>query len=283
MLYGLDPAQRLSAAIETINDDHRDIDFVIVTGDLAHNGERAAYEHLRTVLAELRAPVILMLGNHDSRLEFRAAFPEVIGDHTGFIQSMRVFEGGTMITLDTLNEGGRTHAGRLCASRLAFLERALKDAPLDRPLILFQHHPPFDTGLPHMDAIRLDNADDEWEVIRRTRRPDFLFVGHVHRPIGGVWRGVPFQIQRGINHQVAFDLAMQRYIQPRMSRPTIRSFPSRTMKSSCFSVHSSMTGQLIRLMRIVPQWRNRPRNWVATFKQKVCTRRSRLGVYPPNT
>jgi 3',5'-cyclic-AMP phosphodiesterase len=212
MLYGLDPAQRLSAAIETINDDHLDIDFVIVTGDLAHNGERAAYEHLRTVLAELRAPVILMLGNHDSRLEFRAAFPEVIGDHTGFIQSMRVFEGGTMITLDTLNEGGRTHAGRLCASRLAFLERALKDAPLDRPLILFQHHPPFDTGLPHMDAIRLDNADDEWEVIRRTRRPDFLFVGHVHRPIGGVWRGVPFQIQRGINHQVAFDLATQRYI-----------------------------------------------------------------------
>jgi 3',5'-cyclic-AMP phosphodiesterase len=99
MLYGLDPAQRLSAAIETINDDQLDIDFVIVTGDLAHNGERAAYEHLRTVLAELRAPVILMLGNHDSRLEFRAAFPEVIGDHTGFIQSMRVFEGGTMIRL----------------------------------------------------------------------------------------------------------------------------------------------------------------------------------------
>jgi 3',5'-cyclic-AMP phosphodiesterase len=212
MLYGLDPARRLSAAIEMINNDHPDIDFVIITGDLAHNGERAAYEHLRSVLGGLGAPVILMLGNHDSRLEFRAAFPETIEDHAGFIQSMRVFDDGTMITLDTLNEGGRTHAGTLCASRLAFLERALKDAPPDRPLILFQHHPPFDTGLPHMDAIRLDNAEDEWEVIRRTRRPDFLFVGHVHRPISGVWRGVPFQIQRAINHQVAFDLAIERYI-----------------------------------------------------------------------
>src|SRR5262249_54268305 len=38
-IYGLDPAERLTAAVEAINRDHRDIAFVIITGDLAHWGE----------------------------------------------------------------------------------------------------------------------------------------------------------------------------------------------------------------------------------------------------
>ncbi len=47
-IYGLDPAERLAAAIEVIIRDHRDLAFVIVTGDLAHWGEDAAYETSRT-------------------------------------------------------------------------------------------------------------------------------------------------------------------------------------------------------------------------------------------
>ena len=38
-LYGLDPTERLVAAIDRIDRDHPDISFVIVTGDLAHWGE----------------------------------------------------------------------------------------------------------------------------------------------------------------------------------------------------------------------------------------------------
>ena len=39
-LYGLDPAERLAVAVETINATHEDISFVIVTGDLAHWANR---------------------------------------------------------------------------------------------------------------------------------------------------------------------------------------------------------------------------------------------------
>jgi hypothetical protein len=70
---------------------------------------------------------------------------------------------------------------------------------------MFQHHPPFDTGLQAMDRIKLKNPEDEWAVIARTRRPDYLFMGHVHRPISGLWRGIPFHIQRGVSHQVGFE------------------------------------------------------------------------------
>jgi 3',5'-cyclic-AMP phosphodiesterase len=205
-LYGLDPAERLAAAVDRINRDHPDISFVIVTGDLAHWGEDAAYENLASVLARLNAPTILLMGNHDKRDPFGRFFPGVPRDESGFVQSVHLFDAATVVTLDTLNEAAPDHAGLLCEARLAFLEHALASAPADRPLLLFQHHPPFDTGLHYMDGIKLANPEAEWDVIARTRKPDYLFMGHLHRPISGIWRSIPFHIQRALSHQVAFDL-----------------------------------------------------------------------------
>ena len=82
-LYGLDPTERLGAAVERINRDHPDISFVIVTGDLAHWGEDAAYENLASVLARLNAPTILLMGNHDKRESFARFFPGVPRDEAG--------------------------------------------------------------------------------------------------------------------------------------------------------------------------------------------------------
>src|SRR5512139_950075 len=211
-IYDLDPAERLSAAIACINRDHRDISFVMVTGDLAHWGEDAAYDNLADVLAKLEAPTILLMGNHDRRDAFGCYFPGVSRDANGFVQTMQVFDAATIVTLDTLNEAAPNHEGLLCEQRLAFLEHALTSAPADRPLLLFQHHPPFDTGLRYMDTIRLANPQAEWEVIARTRRPDYFFMGHLHRPIGGHWHGIPFHIQRALAHQVAFDLVTEGHI-----------------------------------------------------------------------
>jgi 3',5'-cyclic AMP phosphodiesterase CpdA len=204
--YTIDPAKRLEAAIETINRDHSDIAFVMISGDLAHWGQIEAYANLKSTLAQLQAPVLLMMGNHDRRAPFREVFPDADRDPNGFVQSLRIFDAATIVTLDTLDEDGPTHAGVLCPKRMSFLEAALREAPLDRPLLLFQHHPPFATGLPHMDRIMLRNGAEEADLISRIRRPDFLFMGHVHRPINGTWNGIPFHIQRALAHQVAFDL-----------------------------------------------------------------------------
>ena len=205
-LYGLDPAERLAIAVEKINAAHNDISFVILSGDLAHWGEQAAYASLAGVLAGLHAPSILMMGNHDKRDAFRIEFAGADRDANGFVQGVHTFDAATIVTLDTLNEQTPDHAGILCEARLHFLEEALRSAPTDRPLLLFQHHPPFDTGLRYMDGIKLANPEAEWDVIVRTRKPDYLFMGHLHRPISGLWRGIPFHIQRALSHQVAFDL-----------------------------------------------------------------------------
>jgi len=66
--------------------------------------------------------------------------------------------------------------------------------------------------LRYMDTIKLSNGEDEWEVIARTRKPDHMFMGHLHRPIAGTWRGIPFHIQRALTHQVAFDFETASHI-----------------------------------------------------------------------
>ena len=205
LLFGLDPQAHLATAVEVINRDHPDIAFVVLLGDLTNRGEAAAYASIAETLEPLNAPLIPMTGNHDLRGPFCEALPRVDRDVNGFIQALRVFDAASILKLDTLDEADGTSAGVLCPDRLAFLESALAEAPADRPLLLFQHHPPFDTGLKAMDRIKLQNLEDEWAVFERTRRPDYLFMGHVHRPISGLWRGIPFHIQRGVSHQVGFD------------------------------------------------------------------------------
>lgn len=203
-LYGLDPLANLSRAVDLIRREHRDAAFLVLMGDLTHGGEAAAYAALAKALAPLDMPVIPMAGNHDVRARMLETFPDAPRDANGFVQTLRVLAGASVLILDTLDEDTEEADGVLCPARLAFLETALAEAPADRPLLLFQHHPPMELGLPGMDRIRLRNPEEEWAVIARARRPDHLFFGHVHRPVCGTWRGIPFHAQRGLAHQIAY-------------------------------------------------------------------------------
>ena len=52
-------------------------DLLIASGDLVDIGDDAiSYARLRDALSDLPFPVHLALGNHDSRRDFSAAFPE---------------------------------------------------------------------------------------------------------------------------------------------------------------------------------------------------------------
>ena len=46
-----------------------------------------------------------------------------------------------------------------------------------------------------------------------------IFFGHVHRPIAGSWRGIPFTTLRGLNHQLWLDFTIERGIPCSMEPP----------------------------------------------------------------
>jgi 3',5'-cyclic AMP phosphodiesterase CpdA len=204
-LFGSDPAARLRACIDDVNLHHADADLVVITGDLTHDGDPAAYDVLSECLASLIPPVQLLVGNHDERKAFREAFPHVPTDAHGFIQSVYHGENGQCIFLDTLEPG--TPEGRLCERRLEWLAATL-DAARGTPVYLFSHHPAFDLALPSMDWIRLREEMAFRALVAGHGDVRHMFAGHVHRPSSGTWYGTPFTTVRGTNHQHALEFGL---------------------------------------------------------------------------
>ncbi len=202
-LYGRDPAAGLAGAIIDINAHHGDAELVVITGDLTNWAEEPSYRTLAGLLANLKLPHVLMLGNHDSRENYRRVFHDALDDGNGFVQGTRETPAGTFVFLDT-HEPGCAH-GMLCESRLGWLERTLTSS--DGPLFLFMHHPPFPVGIATMDSIALREAENLAAVLRpHNARIRHLFFGHLHRPIAGSWLGIPISCMRGTNHQVWLEL-----------------------------------------------------------------------------
>ena len=205
-LYGLDPRARLDAAIADINKHHADAEVAVVTGDLTHWGEVEAYRNFLHSMRALQVPYVVLVGNHDRRAACLGELSAAPRDGNGFVQGWRDTPRGRLLFLDTLDEA--SHAGQLCARRLAWLAHALQETPRDRPVYLFMHHPPFEVGVHQMDRIALAERAAFAEAIKPHRdRIRHLFFGHVHRPISGSWMGIPFSTLRGTNHQVWFDLS----------------------------------------------------------------------------
>jgi 3',5'-cyclic AMP phosphodiesterase CpdA len=202
-LCGSDPAARLRACIADINAHHADAAAVVVTGDLTDTGDDASYARLAAILADLTPPAHLLIGNHDRRGAFRAAFPETPVDGDGFVQYGLDTPAGRFLCLDTVDEGH--HHGRLGPARLAWLEAEL-DGAQGSPVFLFMHHAPLPVGHALLDGIGLLDADDLAAVVSRRTNIRQIFFGHLHRPVCGHWRGIPFAGLPSLNHQTALDL-----------------------------------------------------------------------------
>lgn len=201
-LYGLDPRERLALTIADIRTHHDDADLCVVTGDLAHWGEPAAYAAFAEQWAASGLPAVFLIGNHDDREVFKATVPDAMVDADGFVQGVRRIGDLTCLFLDTATPG--SHVGSYCDRRCAWLARTLAETSGD--VALFLHHPPLPVGVAPMDAIALADADALAAVLEPHRaRIRHLFFGHLHRPIAGTWRGWSFSGVRGLNHQLALD------------------------------------------------------------------------------
>ncbi|WP_375699502.1 metallophosphoesterase [Pseudophaeobacter sp. TrK17] len=187
---GLDPHARFAQALADVATHHPDATRVIITGDLTHWGEQAAYEALQQAVADLQIPVRLLIGNHDNRKTFLSVFNDHPTDGAGFVNYAETLEGVRFIYLDSVGE--RTHAGHFCETRRTWLHNEL--ANCDRARI-FLHHNPMLLGLPAEDKISLverDRAPFRDLIAAHSAKIDYIHFGHVHAPIHGCFAGVQF-------------------------------------------------------------------------------------------
>jgi Icc protein len=154
-------------------------DVIALTGDLVDLGRPEEYEHLKEILAPLKAPIYAIPGNHDERDALR------------------------LIGLDTLipMQGG----GELDAERLSWLDATLAQKP-SAPTVVMMHHPPFPTAIAHMDKIGLKGRDGFAAIMSKHPQVQAILCGHLHRTIQAVVGGRRATTCPSPAHQVALDL-----------------------------------------------------------------------------
>lgn len=205
LAYGkVDTATALARCVADLNRLAPRPDLVVISGDLVDTPLQAEYAHLKTLLAPLQIPFAAVPGNHDDRTLMRAALPDQPYAATdGALNLVRQVGDLDIILLDS-SVPGAPH-GTLDAATLSWLDTTLA-ASRTRPALLFLHHPPFVTGITHMDAQNLRNATDLATLLQRHPRARLVAAGHVHRATLTTFAGVAATICPAPNHAVALDL-----------------------------------------------------------------------------
>jgi len=224
LAYGLvDTAAYLERTVEHLNAFAPEIQAVMVTGDLTDRGDPEEYAAIHPILSKLRMPFYVLPGNHDDRGNLVRAFcdHEYLSDVTEFVQYVLEEFPIRLIGLDSAVTG--EPYGYLCPDRLAWLDHCLSEDPR-KPAMLFLHHPPFETGIGHMDVQSLQNPDDLFDVLARHPQVRHVACGHVHRAIETCINGVALSTAPNAAHSVTLDLSPGGSSSFTMDPPAVRIF-----------------------------------------------------------
>lgn len=200
--YGcVDTAAYLAAAVDFIMTRLPAVDALMVTGDLVDFGTAPEYEHFLELTARLTVPLLPVPGNHDERENFARAFRGRVvlpaSGHLSYVHDV----GALRIVMMDSTVPGKPH-GSMCAERLKWLDEALSEEPT-RPTIVALHHPPFETGIRHMDVQNCHNAEALAAVLMRHSQVLATVAGHVHRTVLTSFAGRPASIAPSPAHAVS--------------------------------------------------------------------------------
>ena len=155
------------------------------------------------MLARLPAPIYPLPGNHDDREQMRAACA-----HLGLFGG----DGPLCYVVDlgpAADRPGQPDQRRVIRAtrpeQLAWLDARLAEAPTT-PALVALHHPPFRTGIDHMDAMMLLDGAALAEVIGRHPQVERVLCGHVHRMVQCRFAGTVGLITPGVVHAVQLTL-----------------------------------------------------------------------------
>jgi Icc protein len=156
---------------------HASPDFVIVSGDLVHDGSHAGYKHLARALEQAKCPSAAIPGNHDHALTMRSTLKK-----KGVATGGHIDIGNWRLVLLNSQVPGKEH-GHLSQHELEVLDHALQDT--SSHILVFLHHQPVPIGSRWLDNIGLDNGEALLSRVQDDPRVRGICWGHVHQS----WEG----------------------------------------------------------------------------------------------
>ena len=181
-LAGVDTAESFRACVALARRHHWPADLVLLTGDLAHEPEPAAYVRLHALLEELQGPVYALPGNHDDGGLLRGM------SHAGepLVRHHAIRGAWQFVFLDSTVPG--SDGGHLAAAELDHLQDCLTGHPQHFTLVCL-HHSPVALQSAWLDSMRIDNAAALFQRLDAHPRPGGVLWGHVHQEHDSTYHG----------------------------------------------------------------------------------------------
>ncbi|MDD3108438.1 MAG: PQQ-binding-like beta-propeller repeat protein [Alistipes sp.] len=171
-------ANDLSRAIDQINATS-DLRFVIVTGDLTEQGDRASLRRAKGLLDGLRIPYYITSGNHETKWSESGAtdFARIFGSDRFRME----YEGVLFLGFNT-GPVIRMAEGHVAPQDLSWVEAQLAQAGREKPVLLVTHYP--------MQKGDVDNWYSVTDAVRTYNIRAFL-GGHYHSNALASYDGIP--------------------------------------------------------------------------------------------
>lgn len=189
-----DAGEKLRACLRQLGNEKPD--FLLVTGDLVHEGEARDYVRFRLLFEEMLpgVPVVVSLGNHDRREAFYEGY---LGqENSAPYRTVHDIDGLRIIGLDSSVPGREN--GALSMEQLAWLRDTLaEEAP--RGTIVHFHHPVrFQKDLDM-------KVDEAFYAAINSANVLGVFAGHTHSAGMAMLGGVPQYVADSTAFGVRFD------------------------------------------------------------------------------
>lgn len=211
--HGVNPRESLTRML----DDCRylqPLDLVVVSGDVADDGSRAAYTAAAARIGAFArsrgAAYVFCMGNHDDRGTFGQVLGSGhhdpaghdVGELVGSVSAERAAVSAVgdlrVITLDTTVPG--KGFGWLTDTQLDWLRSQLA-TPAAAGTVLVMHHPPMTTGNDVQEALKLQNGGALAEALAPSD-VRVVLCGHFHLQLQG-WLGrIPVVVTPGVVSRV---------------------------------------------------------------------------------
>lgn len=149
------------------------LDFILLTGDLVHEGEVEDYSEYRQIFDTYApaTPLFCTMGNHDKRPQFAKGFLGLDMDNRPYLYS-ETYADLRVICLDSAFDYGIE--GYISPEQMKWLEEKLS-SPYGRGTIVLSHHPFISEALGVSAKVNQDFA----KIIKNSDVIGF-FNGHIH-------------------------------------------------------------------------------------------------------
>ena len=170
------PYSRLYNTLETVKLNHKNIEYLIITGDLSNDYSLESYQHIKDLLKKYTFKISLLPGNHDDFTLIKSLEDDQIS--TGNLDLSNA--NGLAYNFDTHVPG--MISGKLKKSQIHDLIKNLDIVERVKNVLIFTHHPLKPIGSKWIDKHICENSELLINTLQSYENLRFsIFSGHVHQ------------------------------------------------------------------------------------------------------